>query len=109
MITLREVWLLLGMLAATFSVRYLLLALSGRLRFPPAVVEALRFVPVAVLSAICVPIMFAPQGTMWLSPDNEYLVAGVASIVIAAISRRLLLTIVLGMALFLALRFLVPV
>lgn len=93
------------MLAVTFGVRYPILALSGRIVMPHWLVKALSYVPVAVLSAIAVPMMLAPQGNMQLSLDNEYLVAGVASIVFVALTRHLLWTIVLGMALFLALRF----
>ena len=103
----QEALLILGMMAVTFGVRYPVLALSGCVRMPPWLVRALGYVPVAVLSAIAVPMMLEPQGAMQLSFDNEYLVAGIASIVFVAITRHLLWTIVLGMALFLALRFFV--
>jgi len=83
----QEALLIVGMMAVTFGV-------------------ALAYVPVAVLSAIAVPIMLAPQGDLEFNIYNEYLVAGVASIVFVAITRHLLWTIILGMSLFLALRFL---
>jgi len=101
----QEALLIIGMMLVTFGVRYPILALSGRIQMPDWLVEALRFVPVAVLSAITIPMIMAPQQHLWLGLDNEYLVAGVISIVIAAYSRHLLLTIVVGMTLFLALRF----
>lgn len=103
----QEALLVLGMMAVTFGVRYPILALSGRIRMPPLLVKALGYVPVAVLSAITVPIMLAPEGDLQLSFSNEYLVAGVASIIFVAITRHLLWTIVSGMTLFLVLRFLV--
>jgi len=94
-------WLLvLGMVIVTFSVRYLPLALSGRFPMPPWLERALRFVPVAVLTAISVPIMVMPNDQMALSLDNEYLVAGVVAIAIAAWRRQLLLTIVVGLLVF---------
>ena len=102
----QEALLILGMMAVTFGVRYSILALSGRVRMPPMLVKALGYVPVAVLSAIAVPIMLAPRGDLQLNLANEYLVAGVASIIFVAITRHLLWTIVSGMALFLVLRFL---
>ena len=102
----QEALLIVGMMAVTFGVRYPVLALSGRVRMPPWLVRALAYVPVAVLSAIAVPIMLAPQGDLAFNFHNEYLVAGVASIVFVAITRHLLWTIILGMSLFLALRFL---
>ena len=98
--------MILGMMVVTFGVRYPTLALSGRYQFPLALKQALRFVPVAVLTAFVVPLIIAPEGDIALKASNEYLVAGLASIAIAWFSRHLLLTIVLGMALFLLLRFL---
>ena len=102
----QEAALTVGMMAVTFGVRYPILALSGRIQMPAWLVEALRFVPVAVLSAIIIPMVMAPKQTLWLAVDNEYLVASVVAIIIAAKSRYLLLTIVAGMALFFVLRFL---
>ncbi|MFK7857883.1 MAG: AzlD domain-containing protein [Granulosicoccus sp.] len=102
----QEVMLITGMMVATFGVRYPILALSGRIRMPPLLIKALGYVPVAVLSAITVPMMLAPRGELSLTLQNEYLVAGVAAIVFVALTRHLLWTIILGMALFLALRFL---
>ena len=100
-----EALLIMGMMLVTFGVRYPLLALSGRFQFPDRIIELLRFVPVVVLSAICVPMLLAPEKTLWIGFDNEYLIAGVAAVAIAAFSRHLLLTIALGMSLFLVLRF----
>lgn len=102
----QEALLIAGMMAATFGVRYPVLRLSGRVHMPRWLVKALSYVPVAVLSAITVPIMLAPQGDLSLNLSNEYLVAGVFSIIFVAFTNRLLETIVLGMGLFLALRFL---
>jgi len=93
-----------GMMAVTFGVRYPVLALAGKVSFPPRLRQALQFVPVAVLTAITLPVLLKPEGHLWLGFDNEYLVAGIATIAIAAFSRHLLLTIVLGMSLFLVLR-----
>jgi len=100
---MEQAFLIVGMMLVTFGVRYGVLALSGRMHFSKRVEDALRFVPVAVLTALCTPILFKPEGSWLLSLDNSHLVAGVVSIAIAAISRHLLLTIVLGLALFLTL------
>lgn len=101
----QEALLILGMMAVTFGVRYPILSLSGRVKLPKLLIKALGFVPVAVLSAIAVPMMLAPDGDLAIGMHNEYLVAGVASVLIVLVSRQLLLTIILGMALFLILRF----
>jgi branched-subunit amino acid transport protein len=100
-----ENWLLiLGMLAITFSTRYSLFAFPD-LRFPPLVRQGLHYVPTAVLTAIVVPGMLIPDGQNWaFSLDNAYLLAGLAAITIAALTRNLLATIGGGFLAFFALR-----
>jgi len=98
-----QILLIIGMMAVTFGVRYSVLAMSGRITMSRRMEQTLRFVPVAVLTALCTPILFKPEGSWLLSLDNSHLVAGAVAIVIAALSRHLLLTIVLGMGLFLVL------
>lgn len=105
--TLRELLMVLGMMAVTFGVRYPVLAMVGRLEMPPRVQAALRFVPPAVLSAIVAPAVFAPQGALWLSFTNSYLVAGAAAALIAWRTRNLLWTLVLGMVTFWVWRWLI--
>jgi len=99
-----QAMLIIGMMAVTFGVRYSVLAMSGRITMSKRVEQALRYVPVAVLTALCTPILFKPEGSWLRSMDNSHLIAGTVAIVIAALSRHLLLTIVLGMGLFLVLR-----
>ncbi len=103
MSTVEQVALIAGMMSVTFGVRYSVLAMSGRISMSPRMEKALRFVPVAVLTALCTPILFKPEGSWLLSMDNSHLIAGTVAVVIAALSRHLLLTIVLGMGLFLVL------
>ena len=96
--------LILGMMGVTLLTRYPLLALTGRIALPQRVFAALRFVPVAVLTAICTPAMFAPSGEITFAIDNSYLWAGLLAIAVAWLSRNLLLTIVAGMGVFLVWR-----
>ncbi|HEX2907826.1 MAG TPA: AzlD domain-containing protein [Phototrophicaceae bacterium] len=98
-------WLLiLGMAVVTFGVRYPMLAIVGRLQLPDTVVRALRYVPVAVLTAIIVPAMLMPKGEIELKPSNSYLIGGIIAGLVAWRTKNLLLTIVVGMAAFLLLR-----
>ncbi|MBC9249772.1 branched-chain amino acid transport [Pseudomonas alcaligenes] len=98
-------WLLIfGMLAITFATRYSLFAFPD-LRFPPLVRQGLHYVPTAVLTAIVVPGMLLPDGkTLALTLDNAYLLAGLVTIAIAALSRNLLATIGGGLLVFFLLR-----
>lgn len=102
-----EVALVLGMAIITFGIRYMLFAVGHRVRFNPLVARALTYVPVAVLSAIVVPVMLMPDGErLQLSLDNDYLVGGIAAIIIAARWRNLLATIAGGILCFFLWRFL---
>lgn len=97
-------WLILGMLAITFSTRYSLFAFPD-LHFAPWVRQGLHYVPTAVLTAIVVPGMLIPDGQHWaLELDNAYLIAGLVAIGIAAFSRHLLATIGGGLLVFFLLR-----
>lgn len=98
---MNEVVLILGMAAVTFSVRYPVLALIGRMNLPPAVLRALKYVPVAVLTAIVFPVVLLREGEVALRLDNAYLVGAVVAIVVAWRTRSLLWTISVGMGVFL--------
>jgi len=97
----REIVLIAGMVAVTFAARYLPLVMAGRLRLPRVVETALRYVPVAVLTAITVPAVLMPKGTLEVQVGNPYLFGSLAAILVAWLTKRLLPTIVGGMAVFL--------
>ncbi|MBE9160383.1 AzlD domain-containing protein [Nodosilinea sp. LEGE 06152] len=94
-------WLLVAAMAlVTFSIRYVLLAFSGRIRLSPTLVRALGYVPPVVLTAIVVPAVVLPAGDLWLGWQNARLVGAIASMVLALWRKNLLLTIAGGMAVF---------
>ena len=100
-----EVAILAGMMAVTFPVRYLLFALGERFEFPPLVRRALRYVPVAVLTAIIVPMVLLPDGQHWrLDWRNAYLTGALAAGLIAWRWRNLLASIGGGLLTFLVWR-----
>lgn len=102
-----EHWMLiLGMLAITFAIRFCLFAFPA-LRFPPLVRQALHYVPTTVLSATVLPGMLLPDGQNFsIALDNAYLLAGLLTIAIAALTRHLLATITAGLLGFFLLRWL---
>lgn len=102
---MKEVYLILGMFLATFSVRFVLFAVAGKVHFPVWINQALGFVPPAVLTAIILPAILMPEGEVWFSWRNPWLLAGVFAALVALIRKDLLSTIVSGMAFFLLLRF----
>ena len=102
---MNELVMIAGMALVTFAVRYPVMVLIGKIPLPDRVFRALRYVPPAVLAAIIAPAVLMPDGqTIDFSPTNSYLVAGVIAGLIAWRTKNLLLTIVLGMAIFLLLR-----
>lgn len=103
---MNTVFLILGMFLVTFGVRYPPLALVGRLQLRDEIVRGLRYVPVAVLTAITVPYMLYRDGALTLSLQNSYLVGGIVAIAISYWTKNLLVTIGLGLMLFFGYRML---
>lgn len=101
---MNEFILILGMALVTFAVRYPVLVLVGKIPLPDRVFKALRYVPPVVLAAIIAPAVLMPDGqTLELTPSNSYLVAAVIAALIAWRTKNLMLTIVIGMGVFLVL------
>jgi branched-subunit amino acid transport protein len=99
-----EILIIAGMALVTLAVRYPLLVLLGRIPRPEPIFRALKYVPPAVLTAIIVPAVLYKDERLVISPTNDYLVAGIISVVVAWRSKNLLLTIIIGMAVFLGWR-----
>ncbi|MEH6458098.1 MAG: AzlD domain-containing protein, partial [Cocleimonas sp.] len=91
-------WLLIiGMMAVTFTPRYLPIALAGRFRIHPLLRRALEFVPIAVLTAIISQTSLIHNGELDLAFDNVYLYGLVAAIITAWISKNTSTTIIVGL------------
>lgn len=95
--------LILGGLT-TYAIRASFIILIGRREVPPLLRRALHYIPPAVLTAIILPELLLPNGRLHLSPTNPNLLAGVAAVLAAWRTRSVLLTIVVGMAVFWAAR-----
>jgi len=104
---MNEFWLILGMTAVTFGVRYPVLALVGQIELPEPVFRALKYVPVAVLTAIVVPAVLMPDDELAISLQNAEMIGAIVAVLVAWRTRSLLWTIVIGMAAFYAWRLLV--
>ena len=96
-----EIYMVAGMAAVTFGIRYTLFPISGRFRFPDYFERALKYVPPVVLMAIIVPSVLIPDGeSINLSMTNPYLIGGLGACVVGGLFKNLLLTIVLSMMVF---------
>jgi len=87
----------------TFLTRLSFIASEGRFSVPRWFRAMLPFVPVAVLTALIAPALLRPGGTWNASPASPRLLAGLVAVGVAAASRSVLLTIVIGFAVFLGL------
>ena len=86
----------------TFGMRFSLIYLlaEGRFQVPETMRQALHYVPPAVLSALIFPDLFLHAGKINIALDNHRLLAGLAAVLIAWISKNTLLTIVTGLVVF---------
>ena len=95
--------LILGMALITWVIRAAVFVLGDRLVFPPLVRTALGFVPVTVLTAFIVPLAVSPHGAdagAELTWRNPQLVGALAAVAASALTRRPLVTIAIGLAVF---------
>ena len=104
-------WLIWTVIAAggllTFAFRASFVFLFERIGAIPRRLErALQFVPAAVLAALVVPALLVQDGQIAVGFGNERLLAGVAATAVAWVSENILATIVTGMVVFWAIRFL---
>ena len=97
---MNEVLMIGGMAIATFSIRYIMFGASSRITLSPALLNALKYVPPVVLTAIVVPEILLTDGSLALGLANARIVGAIAAILISATTKNLLLTIVLGMVTF---------
>jgi branched-subunit amino acid transport protein len=91
----------------TFAIRLSFIYLLEKVNMPDWFRRALRFVPAAVLSAIILPELVSPNGSMDISFHNPQLLAGFIAVLVAWRTRNMLLTIAAGMLSLLALQLVV--
>lgn len=96
-----DIWITIIFLTiATVLTRGSFFLLGNAVKLPPKLQHALRYAPAAALAAIVVPDIVLSAGAASLSWTNPKLVAGIGAGLFFCATRRLLETIVIGMALF---------
>ena len=101
-----NIWLIMltvGLL--TFGIRLSFIMILDRWTPPRTVERALRFVPVAVLSAIIAPELVLVGGTLDISLGNMRLLAGLAATLVAWYTKNIVWTILAGMSILLILQY----
>lgn len=108
MSNLEIVLMIAGMALINLAIRWPVYLFADHVRFPPLVERALAFVPVAVLTAIIVPATLYPSGPeIQLTYMNPYLVGAVVAAVVSWKWKKLMPTILIGMAVFFVTRWMV--
>ena len=97
------VMIVLGLL--TFFIRFSFIALLERLNLPRNFQRALRFVPIAVLSAIIAPELGYSNSQLAVLPTNPRLLAGIIATIVAYKTKSVVWTICAGMVVFWVLHF----
>ncbi|MBF2000514.1 MAG: AzlD domain-containing protein [Synechococcales cyanobacterium M58_A2018_015] len=99
---MNELLLIMGMMLVTLAIRYPVLALSGRLKLSDWFLQLLRYVPPTVLTAIVVPAVLMPTGEeLSLTLTNARMMGALAAVAVGLWRKNLLLTIAVGMGVFL--------
>ena len=94
-----NIWLVILLAGlVTYATRLSFILLLDRIQVPDWFRRGLRFVPVAVLSAIVLPELTSPDGSLSLTWRNPQMAAGAVAILVAWRTKNMLLTILAGMA-----------
>ena len=93
-----------AMAGLVFFSRYIFLEPKLPLRLAPQVQRILSYSGPAVLTAILAPIVFMPDGELWIAVNNPYLICATLAVLIIYKTGNVLLTTVLSMGVFLVLK-----
>ena len=97
---LDSVLVILGMFLVTFGGRFVLFARAHKVVMPVFLDRALKFVPVAVLTAIITPMILMPDQYMAITLLNPWLLGGLAAFAVGIWRQQQLLTILVGVVVF---------
>ena len=82
---------------ATYATRLSFILFFGSRRLPTLLLQALRFVPPSILTAIIFPEVVMPGGNIDLSFGNPRLLPGLLAVIVAWRTRNVVLTVLVGM------------
>ena len=99
-------WVILGMAVVTYGPRFLPAWLLSQRKAPPWLALWLRHVPPAVLAAMLLPELIIREGKVHLGPTNLFLLAAIPTLAVAIKTRSLVGSVLVGMGLVAAARFL---
>ncbi|SIO09929.1 AzlD domain-containing protein [Halodesulfovibrio marinisediminis] len=100
---------IIGMMLVTYIPRLLPIALLSNKQFPEVITQWLSYVPAAILSALLAPSLFIHNGEFSLSFDNMYLWSAVPVFIVAVRTKSFFGTIITGMVVIAAWRYVLAI
>ena len=97
--------LITGMAVLTFFTRFAFAVIFKKANISRKSSAMMIYVPIAVFTTIIVPTLFLPQEKLDISINNEYLIAGLISLLFAYKTKNLVGTVIIGISVILLLRF----
>ncbi len=98
--TMNYVLILLGMFVVTFGIRFVLFAKANKVVMPAFLDRGLKFVPVAVLTAIITPMVFVSNNSVHVSLDSPWVLGALFAFITGIWLQKQLLTIIVGVFVF---------
>lgn len=89
--------LILGLWVVNYLPRVFPMVVLSKLKIPDVIIEWLGFVPAAVLAAITAQAVLMPDQKLFISLENNYLLAAIPAFAIALKTRSLVWTLISGM------------
>jgi branched-subunit amino acid transport protein len=106
--SMRIAYLIIGLTVVTFVSRSFFILLGNRIKVSDWALEAIRYAPLAALIAILAPEIFLPLGASSVMEFNLKLPniwGGIAAMIAFYFSKKMIPTLVIGMAVYTAARF----
>lgn len=97
-------YIIIGMTLVTYFTRIGALALFRFTGVPTWLNRWLKYVPVAILTALIMPSLLLPKGYLDISLNNHYLIAGIVAAFLAYKSRNIIVTLGIGMSIMFVLQ-----
>lgn len=97
-------YIIIGMTLVTYFTRIGALALFRFTGVPTWLNRWLKYVPVAILTALIVPSLLLPKGYLDISLNNHYMIAGIVAAFLAYKSRNIIVTLGIGMSIMFVLQ-----
>lgn len=94
----KVILIIIGMSIVTYLPRMLPLVILSRFRLSPLFLAWLRYIPVAVLSALLFPGLLISDGRLSLGFENKALLASLLCFFVAVRSKNLFFTVSAGVA-----------